>query len=311
MNKTQKTAMAAGLAAVAIIGSIGGAYYGICAHLRFTQANERSMLSETDKAVREATAKAPDSVLPMLEKMKTEQVWRVRFREDWQNGYRKQMPDKSIATLKIGLIPTIAKELKVPRTHLAGLVEDVFIRFAGNGFPNAEAQARIRKVIAFAEELEPSLSPSDAKSLRERLLDAHFLVNDFDGAVAILEKGLPGHTENWCKAAIAKIRAHQAEEKKDDAEALKQFIAFGEAMEAEPDSGVPEYDPTSGVAYCRSWVLAKNARRCSEYAKKTGKDGDSAAFLEKAKALYAKALEETDDEKSLSVLKKEMAEAGL
>ena len=106
----------------------------------------------------------------------------------------------------------------------------------------------------------------------------------------------------------------QRNKKKDDAEALKQFTAFGEAMAAEPDTGIPEFDPTSGVAYCRAWVLAKNARRCSEYAKRLGKADEAAAFLAKAKELYAQALQKTTEEKdgkSLVVLKKEIAEAGL
>ena len=265
-----------------------------------------------EKELRDAAIKAPDTVLPMLEKMKGETVLRARFRNDWPEGYQFQTGNTSRKRVPSKLFPDVSKEPKIPANVLSGFVEDVFIRFAGTGFPTPVAQARIKKMIAFANDLMPGLEPADAKSLRERLLDAHFVVNDFDGAVSILEKGLPGHSENWCKAAIAKIRAHQAEEKKDDAEALKQFIAFGEAMAAEPDKGIPELDPTSGIAYCRAWVLAKNARRCSEYAKKTGKEDDAAAFLAKAKELYQKAIEDTaDDQKSLSVLKKEMAEAGL
>lgn len=295
--KTYQKALIGAAAAAAAAAAGFAAYYGTCAKLRFTKEDRRATLAASAKAVREACAKAPDTVLPLLEGMKTETVWRARFGSDWGED---------------SVMPRLGKELKVPATHLSGMVEDVFIRFAGSGFPDAAAQGRIRKLIAFAEELEPGLPAADARSLRERLLDAHFVVNDFDGAVAILEKGLPGHSENWCKAAIAKIRAHQAEERKDYAEALKQFVAFGEAMAAEPDNGVPEFDPATGVGYCRAWVLAKNARRCSEYAKKAGRDADSSAFMEKAKELYKKALEETaEDEKSLAVLKKEMAEAGL
>ena len=305
MNTLQKTAVAAG-----VVIAIAGVYYGTCTSLRFTKEDMRTLLADTEKEVRLASVRAPDTVLPMFEKMKTEQVWRARFKKDWPDGYRLQTGDS--AKVPGALFPVVAKEPKIPAGHMSSLVEDTFIRFAGNGFPGKAAQERIKKLIAFAEELEPTLPAADAKSLRERLLDAHFVVNDFDGAVAMLEKGLPGHSENWCKAASAKIRAHQAEEKKDDAEALKQFIAFGEAMEAEPDKGVPEFDPTSGVAYCRAWVLAKNARRCFEYAKKIGKDEEAAAFRAKAKGLYEKAVKDTsDDDKSLAVLKKEIAEAGL
>lgn len=307
MKTVSKTAIVTVIAAIAMIG----AYYGVCARLRYTRDDARNLYIATEKTVRETATKEPDAVLPMFEKMKAEQVWRARFKADWQDGYRLQTGNISSKRVP-GWLPSVDKEPKIPVSILSGFVEDVFIRFAGNGFPTPEQQARIKKLIAFADGLMQDLEPSDAKSLRERLLDAHFVVNDFDGAVSILEKGLPGHSENWCKAAIAKIRAHQAEEKKDDAEALKQFIAFGEAMAAEPDKGMPELDPTSGIAYCRAWVLAKNARRCSEYAKKTGKEDDAAAFLAKAKELYQKAIEDTaDDQKSLSVLKKEMAEAGL
>lgn len=308
MKTISKAAIGAGIVAVALVG----AYYGTCAKLRYTREDARKLYVDTEKAVRNAAAKAPDTVLPMFEQMKTEQVWRARFRSDWPDGYRIQTGNTSSTRVPSKRFPDVSKEPKIPANVLSGFVEDVFIKFAGNGFPSADQQARIKKLIAFADALMQDLELADAKSLRERLLDAHFVVNDFDGAVSILEKGLPGHSENWCKAAIAKIRAHQAEEKKDDAEALKQFIAFGEAMAAEPDKGIPELDPTSGIAYCRAWVLAKNARRCSEYAKKCGKEDDAAAFLAKAKELYQKAIEDTaDDQKSLAVLKKEMAEAGL
>ena len=296
MTTGQKAGIATAIAAVALVG----AYYGLCTSLRFTKGDMINVLRETEMSVREACAKNPDSVLPMFEKMRGEKVWRVRFREDWDNMSNK--------------LPAVSRELRVSSKHLSGMVEDAFILFAGNGFPDAASQARIRKLLAFAEELKPTLDAPSARTLQERMLDAHFVVNDFDGAVAILEKGLPGHSGNWCKAAIAKIRAHQAEEKKDDAEALKQFTAFGEAMAAEPDTGIPEFDPTSGVAYCRAWVLAKNARRCSEYAKRLGKADEAATFLAKAKELYAQALQKTTEEKdgkSLVVLKKEIAEAGL
>lgn len=308
MKTISKTAIFSGIAAVALVG----AYYGTCAKLRYTAEDARALYVETDRAVREATAKAPDTVLPMFEKMKSEMVLRARFRKDWENGYRLPAGGSSTKRMPGMLFPDVTKERKIPASVLSGFVEDTLIKFAGNGFPTPEQQARIKKLIAFAEGLLADLEPADAKSLRERLLDAHFVSNDFDGAVSILEKGLPGHSDNWCKAAIAKIRAHQAEEKKDYAEALKQFIAFGEAMAAEPDKGTPEIDPTSGIAYSQAWVLAKNARRCSEYAKKVGKDEDSAAFLAKAKELYGKAIEcAADDKRSLDALKKEMAEAGL
>ena len=296
MTTTKKAAIAAGVAAAALIA----AYYATCSGLRFTKEDMRELRRSTSKAVAEAAAKSPDDVLPLFEKMASEEVWRARYAGD------------SSDRLLLSWFPLLSKERKVPIEHISGLVEDVFIKFAGSGFPDAAAQGRIKKLITFAEKIEPQLGPDDARSLRERLLDAHFVVNDFDGAVSILEKGLPGHSENWCKAAIAKIRAHQAEERKDDAEALKQFTAFGEAMAAEPDNGIPEFDPATGVAYCRAWVLAKNARRCATYAKNIGKDEESAAFLAKAKELYEKAVKDTeDDEKSIAVLRKEMSEAGL
>ena len=293
MNKKTKTIAVAGTAAV-VAAAIIGTYVGVCQRIRFDAGDAGKLRRETTKALRAAATQNPDGALAMLEEFAVTEVWRARFpgRFPW--------------------LPKVSKELKIPVSQLEGLTEEAFVKFAGNGYPDAAAQGRIRKLLDFAERLEVRCSPEDAKSLRERMLDAHFLVNDFDGAVAILEKGLPGRSANWSKAAIAKIRAHQAEEKKDDAEALRQFAAFGEAMAAEPDNGVPECDPTTGIAYCRAWVLAKNAWRCSEYSKKLGKSDDAAAFLAKAKALYERAVKETeDDDKSLAALKEEMKKAGL
>ena len=84
MKTVSKTAIGAGIAAVALIG----AYYGACASLRYTREDARNLFVGAEKELRDAAIKAPDTVLPMLEKMKGETVLRARFRNDWRSWGR-------------------------------------------------------------------------------------------------------------------------------------------------------------------------------------------------------------------------------
>ena len=133
MKTVSKTAIGAGIAAVALIG----AYYGACASLRYTREDARNLFVGAEKELRDAAIKAPDTVLPMLEKMKGETVLRARFRNDWPEGYQFQTGNTSRKRVPSKLFPDVSKEPKIPANVLSGFVEDVFIRFAGNGFPTS------------------------------------------------------------------------------------------------------------------------------------------------------------------------------
>ena len=278
----------AAVAAVAA-GALAAAGFALWA-IRITPSEIAAIKKDSARAIRRA---APDTVVPQLERMAGDWTVRSRFfaRFPWVK---------------------VTRETRVPVDHIAYLAEDAFLRFSGRGYPSQEDRARIKALLAFAASFSPRCSPGMRIPLAERMLDAHFIIDDFDGAIAMLEAGFPGRSVNWARAAAAKIRAHRAEMRHDDAAALESFVAFGEAIGAEPDPGVPECDPATGISYSRSWVLAKNHRRIAEYAAKLGKAELAEKSRQEAARLYAKALEDlADDETSLAALKEEMKTAGM
>ena len=219
----------------------------------------------------------------------------------------------------------VAWETLVPSDLIAQLAEEAFLRFAGNGEPNSEDVPRLKQLIAFAEGFLPSCTDEgSANALRDRLLDGHFLVGDFDGAIAMLEKGLPGHDPAWCKATVAKLRAHRAMEtaakpgldaesvKKAKLEAARNFTAFGEYMLTPANEKFEDCDPTTGVIYSFEWVAAKNFMRSAVLAREAGETKMADELAARAKKYYTPALKKAEEDKrSLEVLKAEMKSYGL
>ena len=195
------------------------------------------------------------------------------------------------------------------------LAEESFIRLASDvKSPKADTNRRIKELIAFSTKILESckLSKSAANSLRERRLDGLFLIGDYDGAIAMLDKGLESRTPEWCKSTAAKLRAHKAIETGDKKEAIKQLLVFIDYMLSDAEKDFEDNDPANGVVYSREWIVAKNYMRCATL---SGESGDAKAkteFTEKAKPLYKTALEKAkDDEISVKELKREMKSYGL
>ena len=219
----------------------------------------------------------------------------------------------------------VAWETKVPPRVIAQLAEDAFLRFAGNGETNSEDVPHLKQMMAFAEEFLPNCTDEEAANgLRDRLLDGHFLVGDFDGAIAMLENGLPGHDPEWCAATVAKLKAHRAMDiagkpgqdpatvKKAKQEAIANFTAFGEYMLTDAMSQFEDCDPTTGVLYSSEWVAAKNFMRSALLAREIGDTAQASQLTARARKYYAPALTKAkDDKKSLDVLKAEMKSYGL
>ena len=140
----------------------------------------------------------------------------------------------------------------------------------------------------------------------------------------MLEKGLPGHDPAWCKATVAKLRAHRAMEtaakpgmdaaavKKAKEEAIANFTAFGEYMLTDSMKQFEDCDPTTGVIYSDEWVAAKNFMRSAVLAREIGDTKKADELAARAKKYYTPALEKAkEDKKSLDVLKAEMKSYGL
>ena len=289
MNKQVKTIIITTAVSAAVLA--GGVSY--LWSIRQTKEMDR----ETSKTVRREFRKAPlNEAASRLEKLCSEKFRTVRFGAAFP-------------------YITVRKETKIPYDAIGYLAEDTFIRLAGGAnLPKAETDRAIRDLIGFAEKMIDGglLSKSAANSLRERQLDGLFLIGDYDGAVAMLDKGLDGRTPEWCKSTAAKLRAHKAMEAGDRNEAVKQLTVFIDYMLSDAMKDFEDSDPANGVVYSREWVAAKNYMRCATLSGEAGDTKAKADFTEKAKPLYKTALEKAkDDDISIKELKKEMKSYGL
>ncbi len=192
------------------------------------------------------------------------------------------------------------------------LAEDAVIRFAGNGTPGSVNLKVLNGLQEFTAALLPKLSKDARQSLLDRRLDVFFLTGNYEGAIALLDKGLPSHTPGWCKGTAAKLRYHQALKAGNKAEAIKQLLVFIDFMESDEQKDFEDCDPTTGIIYSREWVIAKNYLRCAEMSRDLKDSANEAKYLATAKKLYATALKKAkDDPKALAELKKETQAVGL
>ena len=289
---------------VVILAALGIAF-GInwCWQNRQTPETRKAARKAVVKMMREAKG---DEICNQLQKLANERHFHTWF-------------DNSFPYMHV------AWETQVPVDLIAQLAEEAFLRFAGNGEPNSEDIPHLKQMMAFSEALLPRCTDEgSANALRDRLLDGHFLVGDFDGAIAMLEKGLPGHDPDWCKATVAKLRAHRAMEaaakpgldaaavKKAKLEAIENFVAFGEYMLTPANEKFEDCDPTTGVIYSFEWVAAKNFMRSAVLAQEIGEKAKADELSARAKKYYKPALEKAkEDKKSLEALQAEMKSYGL
>lgn len=249
-------------------------------------------------ALKEMRATPPPEVLPALENLLAEKKLHTWFVTDspWK-----------FWGLRAGRLT------RVPYDFVARLTEDQFIRFAGDGKDVPPDVPVLKGLLDFSAKLLPLCDTPAADSLRERRLDGFFLTDDFDSAIALLEKdGLPKKSAAWCKGTVAKLRAHKAMTAGDKKEAVAQLKIFGDFMMSDEQKDFEECDPTTSILYSREWVVARNFMRCATLSAELGDAAQSAAYKAEAAKYFAVALEKAkDDKKSLDFLKEEMKSAGL
>ena len=237
-------------------------------------------------------AQASD-VLPYLQNLADTLTLRLLF-----DGKLVSMPKGHTTALPIDLVGQLA--------------EDAFIRLAGPSAPSAENMKHLNALLDFTAKLLPRLSEGAQQSLLDRRLDGFFLTGNYDGAIALLDKGLPSHTPGWCKGTAAKLRYHQflANGKKD--EALKQLLVFIDFMLSDEQKDFEDCDPTTGIYYSREWVVARNFMRCSNMSRELGDTAAADKYKADAKKYFTIALEKAkEDKKSLAALKEEVKPVGL
>ena len=235
----------------------------------------------------------PDAVLPYLQNLADTLTLRMVF-------------DGQMVSLPKGTVTAISADL------VGQLAEDAFIRLAGPSAPSAENMKHLNALLDFTAKLLPRLSEGAQQSLLDRRLDGFFLTGNYDGAIALLDKGLPSHTPGWCKGTAAKLRYHRLLEVGKREEALQQLLVFINFMLSDEQKDFEDCDPTTGIFYSREWVVARNYMRCFNMATEMKDAAKAAEDKELAKKNFAIALQKAkDDTKSLPVLKEEAKSVGL
>ena len=233
----------------------------------------------------------PDAVLPYLQSLADTLTARLLF-----DGQLTSLPKGVVTALSIDLV--------------GQLVEEAIIRLAGSAPTPADVK-RLNALLEFAAGLTPRLSEGAQQSLLDRRLDGYFLTGNYDGAIALLEKGLPSHSPGWCKGTAAKLRYHRLLEAGKKDAALKQLLVFIDFMQSDEQKDFEDCDPTTGIIYSREWIIGKNYLRCVEIARDLKDSAREAEYMKKAKELYATALKKAgDDPKALAELKKEAQAVG-
>jgi len=247
----------------------------------------------TVKTFRAICPAQADAVLPYLQNLADTLTLRLQF-----DGQLVSLPKGAVTALPVDLV--------------GQLTEDAVIRLAGPGAPSVENVKHLKALLDFSEKLLPRLSEGAQQSLLDRRLDGFFLTGNYDGAIALLDKGLPSHTPGWCKGTAAKLRYHRLLEVGKKEEALQQLLVFIDFMLSDEQKDFEDCDPTTGIIYSREWVVGKNYVRCWEIARDLKDPAREAEYFKKAKDCYATALKKAkDDPKALAELKKEAKAVGL
>lgn len=155
-----------------------------------------------------------------------------------------------------------------------------------------------------------------------KLLDGAFILDRLSKAVEMLEKGIPGKDAVWHAMTIPKVKGHAAlqtaskctdpeEKKKCTLAAIESFKQFMEVLKAQEEQD-DEFDPTTGIAYSREWILGRNADRIAKLYEEVGDKAGGDAMRGTAKGFYETALKKAEGEPAaLELLRKEVAPYGL
>ncbi len=140
--------------------------------------------------------------------------------------------------------------------------------------------------------------------IKVKVLDGAFITENYNLAVNMLEKGIPGKDDKWHSMSIPKVKAHRALAANEPREAVKHFREF---MEAWVKSGQEEeFDPTTGVAHSREWILGRNAKRIAEILDAIPDKSAADEARSEARKYFKVALEKAEkDAEALKLLQKE------
>ena len=181
-------------------------------------------------------------------------------------------------------------------------VGNVFDRYF---YEMAEQLDTIRALCAVGERILATCSDENTvNSVKIKILDGAFITENYDLAVSMLEKGIPGKDKAWHDMSLPKVKAHRAMAKNQPREAVSFFRAF---MQSWLDSDQEEeFDPTSGIAYSREWILGRNAKRIAGILDTIPDKAEADKARAEAKGYFKTALEKAaNDPAALKLLQEE------
>jgi len=169
----------------------------------------------------------------------------------------------------------------------------------------------IRSLCALGDRLLSVCSDeATVNTVKVKVLDGAFITDNFDLAVSMLEQGIPGKDKIWHDMSLPKVKAHRAMAKKQPREAVQYFREFMNAWIVSKQE--EEFDPTSGIAYSRDWILGRNANRIANILDSIPDKAESAKARAEAKAYFISALKKAaTDPEALKLLKAETKDYGL
>ena len=194
-------------------------------------------------------------------------------------------------------------DAKIQAEQVAMLFERYFYEFV-------EDHAAIKNLCVLGERIMSECSDQETKdSLKVKVLDGAFIREDYDLVLQMLERGIPDKPKEWHDMSIPKVKAHRALAQNKTQEAIEYFREFTKVMAASgPEE---EHDPTTGVAYSKEWILARNAHRIATLYDTLSDAANAAKAREEAKAHFAAARVKAEkDTDTLKVLVQEMQEMG-
>ncbi|MDD2600818.1 MAG: hypothetical protein PHO37_16620 [Kiritimatiellae bacterium] len=171
----------------------------------------------------------------------------------------------------------------------------------------ATDSAVIKELCRMGAELVAACSDENIQnSLKVKILDGAFIIEDYDLAVSLLEAGIPGKDQAWHEMSLPKVKAHRAQARKQPREAVKHYREFMDCWKTSEKE--EELDPTSGIAYSKEWILARNASRIAEILSSIPDEAEAALARDEAKAYFKVAIEKAqEDAAALKLVTEEAA----
>ncbi|MFA7173763.1 MAG: hypothetical protein WC340_10170 [Kiritimatiellia bacterium] len=192
------------------------------------------------------------------------------------------------------------KKTTVSPDRIAYLFDHYFYAVAAD-------RALIKELCKIGPELIDACSNENIKnSLKVKILDGAFIIEDYDLAVSMLEAGIPGKDKAWHEMSLPKVKAHRAQANKQPREAVKHYREFMECWKNSDKQ--EEMDPTSGIAYSKEWILARNASRIAEILSTIPDEAEAAKARNEAQTYFKVAMEKAqNDAAALKLVTEEAA----